>query len=536
MPKVFDPFAGGGAIPLEAARLGCNSYGNDINPVAHIIQKGCCEFPQKFGKPITYTKEEFIKVYGEKEFEKHRGDGNVFGDNVNIPNRLTHDVQYYANKLLSNVENEIGQYYPMDKNGNKPIAYYWARVGKCANPSCGAEVPMLKGFYLCKKSGKSIYLKPKIEGIDIEFDIEFGNINREGWNYRGNLKCPCCEQVTDVKLIKEQSKSRGLGVRLLATIFDGLNGKEYRKPTQEEINIVSKIPITIENFRPIESMQRNSAGGDTFSWGINKWGQMFSNRQLLIMQTFVEQLDDIKNNLDLNKNEYSIAIITYLGMFINRCSTRLTSFGVWNPKYEKVQPIFSRQAIPIVFDYPEAAFNLESGYISTQIKWILKVIDSESINSYSANVFNASSGEKSQFNKGGIDVVVTDPPYYDAIAYADLSDFFYIWLKRTIFDIYPLNFATPQTPKSEECTALKHHHENSADKAFKHFENKLLEIFDAIEYQTEDLVSIMFAHQSTKAWTTLCNSILNARMNLVSSWANDSDMTGALKVGKAFLA
>ena len=109
MPKVFDPFAGGGAIPLEAARLGCNSYGNDINPVAHIIQKGCCEFPQKFGKPITYTKEEFIKVYGEKEFEKHRGDGNVFGDNVNIPNRLTHDVQYYANKLLSNVENEIGE-------------------------------------------------------------------------------------------------------------------------------------------------------------------------------------------------------------------------------------------------------------------------------------------------------------------------------------------------------------------------------------------------------------------------------------------
>ena len=120
--------------------------------------------------------------------------------------------------------------------------------------------------------------------------------------------------------------------------------------------------------------------------------------------------------------------------------------------------------------------------------------------------------------------VVTDPPYYDAIAYAEISDFFYVWMKRTLRDVYPINFATPQTPKAEECTALKHHHHNSEEEAKQHFENKLTAIFDAIEYQTSDMVSIMFAHQSTEAWTTLCNSILGARMNITGSWPMDTEM------------
>ncbi len=139
-------------------------------------------------------------------------------------------------------------------------------------------------------------------------------------------------------------------------------------------------------------------------------------------------------------------------------------------------------------------------------------------------------------NAKSITASVTDPPYYDAIAYADISDFFYVWLKRTLSDVYPLNFSTPQTPKSEECTALKHHHENDYEKAKKHFEGTLLSIFKAIEHQTTDIVSIMFAHQSTEAWTTLCNSILGAKMNITGSWANDTEMTGALKSDKAFLS
>jgi adenine-specific DNA methylase len=150
-------------------------------------------------------------------------------------------------------------------------------------------------------------------------------------------------------------------------------------------------------------------------------------------------------------------------------------------------------------------------------------LNSESSIPFTAICNNAASGEKEQFPEKSLTAVITDPPYYDAIAYADLSDFFYVWMKRTISILYPLNFATPQTPKSDECTMLKHHHSGDANKAKAHFENKLMKIFDAIEHQTSDIVSIMFAHQSTEAWTTLCNSILGARMNITGSWAIDSE-------------
>ena len=178
----------------------------------------------------------------------------------------------------------------------------------------------------------------------------------------------------------------------------------------------------------------------------------------------------------------------------------------------------------MVFDFPEPnIFSKSTGGSLNQLEWIIRYIESESVQPFSTHLQNASSGERTQFSAKYLTAVVTDPPYYDAIAYADLSDFFYVWLKRTLGDIYPFNFATPQTPKTEECTALKHHHNGNSVSAKTHFENKLMQIFDAIEYQTSDIVSIMFAHQSTEAWTTLCNSILGSRMNITGSWAIDSE-------------
>ena len=151
MPSVFDPFAGGGAIPLEAARLGCRSYGNDINPVAHIIERGSAEFPQKYGKPIVYSKAEFEKLYGEEGIKMAQEDerGITFdGKSYRIPNRLAFDVEFYAKRIINEVKDEIGYLYPLDENGDTPIAYYWVRTAKCSNPSCGAEVPLFKQFYL----------------------------------------------------------------------------------------------------------------------------------------------------------------------------------------------------------------------------------------------------------------------------------------------------------------------------------------------------------------------------------------------------
>ena len=525
MPRVFDPFAGGGAIPLEASRLGCRSFGNDINPVAHIIQKGSLEFPQKFGKPIVYSCDEFIKRYGEDEF-KRVSNLNLIYENgtavaVNIENRLSFDVEFYAKDLLKRAEADIGKYYPADENGKKPIAYYWARVGTCSNPSCRAEVPLLKGFYLANTTNKQVYLKPIIDGNKIEFEIGKGNFDAEGWIKARSLNCPCCGAITNTEELKRQSINREYKMKMLAVIEDGEDGKDYRKPTKEEIEVINAIP-------KVDSIHEEIVKGDSRNlwltlWGINTWGDMFSSRQLLAMQTLVAKLIEIRQEIGI-QTDYGKAVITYLGIWINKYADYTSTFVTWMSTAEKIAHVFAKQAIPLIFDHPESyPFSASTGSLNNMLGWVIRYIEAENNSPFSTELKNASSGDKEQFPEKFLDCVVTDPPYYDAMAYADLSDFFYVWLKRTLGDVYPINFATPQTPKSDECTALKHHHENNKEKAKQHFEKKLLQIFDAIEHQTSDVISIMFAHQSTEAWTTLCNSILGAKMNITGSWAIDTE-------------
>lgn len=524
MPSVFDPFAGGGAIPLEAARLGCRSFGNDINPVAHIIEKGSVEFPQKYGKPITYTHEEFMTLYGKEGVKLYTENfGGMPTGNIEIPNRLSFDVEYYAKKLLAMTEAEVGHLYPADEKGNKPIAYYWARTATCSNPSCRAEVPLLKQFYLANTKSKKVYLNPIIHGTDIQFEIKEGSYDEKalpGWNKTGNLICPCCGSITTSKQVKEQANKIGLKERFIAIISEGSNGKQYTIPSIQ----LEQPHITLLNQSiPTENMTKQTDLISSRGWNINQWYQMFSNRQLNMLLTINKQLLNLKATL--NQSNYTNILFTYLSIWFDRIAVANTSLGRWDNAREGIQTPFSRQAIAMVFDYPESnPFCNSSGSALNQLEWITRYIESESNSPFAALFANASSGEKGQFAAKTLTAVVTDPPYYDAIAYADISDFFYVWMKRTLGDIYPINFATPQTPKAEECTALKHHHHNSEAEAKKHFENKLTAIFDAIEYQTSEIVSIMFAHQSTEAWTTLCNSILGARMNITGSWPMDTEM------------
>jgi putative DNA methylase len=542
MPKVFDPFAGGGAIPLEAARLGCRSYGNDINPVAHIIQKGSLEYPQRFGKPITYSKSEFVKLYGQSEWNNLTNENLVYqnGESIaaTILNRLSFDVIFYAKKLLQLTEKEIGQYYPSDKNGKKPVAYYWVKEAICSNPSCRAEVPLLKQFYLSKRRSASesqwVHFKPIIKGKKIDFSIEYGKFEEEGWNNRGNLKCPICGNTTDVKEIKRQSKDGILKDRLIASIEESKNGKVFRTPTADEISIIDRIPA---QEIPNEKIQKNSAGGDTLSWGITAWGDMYSKRQLLVMHNLIKVKNDNLLPDTFEDSDYKNTINVYLAFLIDRVAMRNTRHNTWHLQQDTIEKVFGRQAISMVFDYPE--MNPFSTFTSSALSQLGQIVDYiiQESNCFNISICqNAASGDKSQFKEKYLDIVVTDPPYYDAIAYADLSDFFYVWMKRTLAKDFPLNFATPQTPKTEECTALKHHHSGDYERAKEHFEKKLYQIFDAIESQTKELVSIMFAHQSTEAWTTLCNSILKAKMNITGSWAVETENTGGLKQDKAFLA
>lgn len=528
LPRVFDPFAGGGAIPLEAARLGCNSYANDLNPVAHIIEKASLEFPQKYGKPIVYSKDAFVKLYGEDAYEA-LDNADKLGDEVHIKNRLAFDVEHYCKKMLALAEKDVGHLYPTDENGNKPVAYYWARVGTCANPSCRAKVPLLRNLYLCDKAGKSLYLNPVINDKQVTFEIKKGKHKHDGWMQRANLTCPCCGNVTDVKSIKQQSNDGNLQERLLAVIEEGSRGKAYRLPTNNELTIVDTI-IRPEN-EPTEQMPQNDSQNVKIPyWGIKSWGQMFTNRQLLALNTFVEKLKEIEAVLTFEE-EYRKAVVTYLAVLVDRLAVVNTSFGRWDVTRENVQHPYSRQAIPFIFDYPEAnPFSGSSGSGKNQIAWICRYIEEESNSFIGASCNNSSSGDIEQFRTNSLDAVVTDPPYYDAIAYADLADFFYIWLKRTLLNQYSQNLAFPLTPKNEECTALKHHRNGNVDEAKMHFESKLAEIFRAIQAQLESngVLSVMFAHQSTEAWSTLINSVLGSSMNITGSWSFDSELSNRM--------
>ena len=525
MPSVFDPFAGGGAIPLEAARLGCRSFGNDINPVAHIIERGSAEFPQKYGKPIVYSKEEFDKLYGKvgEEMAKETDRGITFdGKFYRIPNRLAFDVEYYAKKIFAETEKEVGYLYPADDKGNKPVAYYWARTAKCSNPACQADVPMLKSFYLCKTAKKKVYLNPVIKGTDIQFEVKKGTCDHLTPFLKGrecSLICPCCGSITKGRDIKMSAFNHQIGNRYIATIIDGKNGKEYQiaqEPDSVAANLVNG---------PTEALPQNDTQNVKIPhWGFMDWKSMFTNRQLMVLNSLEKHF--VKTKESLKNTEYAKALTTILAIIIDKETDYYNSFCTWDTSRDTLCHLFTKQAIPMVFDYVETnVFSGVTGSFESMTDWVVRYIESESETEFIANFSHHSSGDQNQFEVKSISAVVTDPPYYDAIAYADLSDFFYVWLKRLINDIMPIDFSTPLTPKIDECTAIKHRFNGEENLANQHFESKLTQIFDAIEIQTSDIVSIMFAHQTTKAWTTLCNSILGARMNITGSWPMDTEMT-----------
>lgn len=319
---------------------------------------------------------------------------------------------------------------------------------------------VLFGKYQIEK----VYLNPIIHGTDIQFEIKEGSYDEKalpGWNNRGNMTCPCCGNITPVDQVKQQFINKSTSEKLLVRIFESKTGKEYKLAN----NIVYDFTENNKVEYPSEIMPIHySQAFPSCTWGFSKWGDIYSSRQLYMLSTFIKNLSKLKS--EINTSEYHQALLTFLAIWFDRIAVANTSLGRWHISGEKLEHPFSRQAIAMVFDYPESnPFCNSSGSALNQLEWIIRYIESESNSPFAALLANASSGEKGQFAAKTLTAVVTDPPYYDAIGYADCSDLFYVWMKRTLGDVYPINFATPQTPKAEECTALKHHHHNSEAEA-----------------------------------------------------------------------
>ncbi len=535
-PVVLDPFAGGGAIPLEVGRLGCQPIANDYNPVAYLILRATCEFPQKYGKPgkRKVTVEEF---------------GKKIERDIHVPNVLAYDVEKWAKWILERAREKIGHLYPPGEDGKRVVGYLWARTAPCSNPSCRGEIPLLRSLLVCNKSDKKVALRMEVDekGKAVTFLVAKGDAIRRTagtMESRGNVVCPFCEQVTPVADIRKAGIAEKLGERMVAAILEGMDAKDYR-PIEEADRLAFASAADFAGERPGEYIvpEINSPSADLDAgshrsinlelYGLKRWGQLFNQRQLAAMNTFIACLQDALGSIrsEIPDEEYRKAVIILLGLWVSRIASRCSNVGVWHTKGEKLEHPFGRQAIPMTWDYPESnPFSESTGGAVGQLGWMLRVINRESLSGTPASVCCGDAASLPLGNSS-VELLTTDPPYFDVVAYADLSDYFYIWLKRGLGEALPDFFHTPQTPKSQEATAHKHRHHGDAEQGRAHFERKLREAFCEANrvMHRSGIVSIIFAHQSTEAWTALVKAIFGAGLGITGTWPIDTELVTALK-------
>ena len=536
MPRVLDPFAGGGAIPLEAGRLGCEPIANDYNPVAYLVLRATCEYPQKYGKPGKAMTTVFENGTKTDRF-------------TDVDNVLSAEVAYWTNHVLDRARARIGDLYPAGADGKTIVAYIWARTAPCSNPSCKGTIPLLRSLLICDAPNKKVALRLNVNHATktmtptlvrgVTLTDTNGTMVSKG---RGAVLCPYCGQLTTVDDLKRSSLNGLFGQRMMAVVINDPKGKQYRTPEQADIDAWNDAVRRSDTVvRPAEPMPVTyTQAMPSCTWGFTTWGSLFNHRQLVSMQTFVDEarhaIDEMVTAYP-ERDDYRRALATYLALWVSRIAQRGSSMGLWHTKGEKIEHPFGRQAIPLTWDYPEGnPFSGSTGGADGNIEWMTRVIEHESNEHPAAHVLL---GDAAQLDtrKAQVDSVVTDPPYFDAIAYADLSDYFYIWLKRCLEDEMPSVFATPLTPKTDEVTALKHRFGGDVKKANDHFRDRLAASLMKAGESLDDggVVSVMFAHQSTEAWTALIEAIFSAELTVTATWPIDTELTTALKEQKSVL-
>jgi len=534
-PKVLDCFAGGGAIPLEALRLGCETYALEYNPVALLILKAVLEYPQKYGGKQIESKEGLTPTY---------------------TNPLVEDVKKWGNWIFQEAGKEIGRFYPSDRDGSIPVGYIWARTVRCQNPSCGVEIPLMRQFWLAKKENKMVALKliphkktktiefKVVQGKEIDFDPS------QGTTSRATVLCPVCGGGIDSDTVRKEAKEGRMGGRLIAVVLRKLDreGKTYRIARDEDIEVFKRAERYLEgkarnwkwDLSPIPDEPTPSGEGPgaerAFSirkYGLDRWGDLFNARQKLALITFVEKIKEVYSKMVAeNELEYTNVLMTYLGLNFDTFATYLSSLARYRGDTQSIERSFDRQAVQMVWDYGEVnPFGGSRGDWNNILDWMLKPVEhcTKASNNSGTSLLGTATGLP--FPNIFFDAVFTDPPYYDNVPYSDLSDFFYVWLKRTIGELHPDLFATPLTPKSQEIVMHALRHGNNIDEAKKFFEDMITQSFREIYriLKPEGIATVVFAYKSTDAWETIISSLLNSGLVLTASWPIHTEMKARLR-------
>ena len=542
-PPVLDPFCGGGSIPLEAQRLGLKAYASDLNPVAVLITKAMIEIPPKFAgmPPVHPGAQRSIQWQGAKG--------------------LAEDVRYYGKWMRDEAEKRIGHLYPKaklpkeyDGGETNVIAWIWARTVKCPNPPCGAQMPLVHSFVLSSKRGKQAWVEPVLEGNHYRFGIRTGHGKpRAGTVDRRGAICLCCGAPVPLNHVRSEGRAGRIGQRLMAIVADGPREKIYVSPNDDHEMAANK---AIFKDVPDTDLPENALGFRVQLYGMTKHQDLFTNRQLVALTTFISLLKKLRKQIEndalkagLSGNEkslreggngaaaYSDAIATYLAFAVDRTASLNSALCWWNTGGFIAQT-FARPTLSMVWDFAECnCLGQSTGSWDGAVDWVVRVV--EDLPAYSdlkgiARQFDAKSDIK--WLKDSI--VSTDPPYYDNIGYADLSDFFYIWLRSLLKDVYPELFGTLLTPKAEELVAAPHRFGNNKKRAEQFFETGLEKAFVnmrevqhtgypiAIYYafKQEELVANEkgTGHQdysvTSTGWETMLTGLLKSNFCITGTW------------------
>lgn len=484
LPAFHDPFAGGGALPLEAQRLGLESYASDLNPVAVLINKAMIEIPPKFANKAP------VNPDGQKQ--KNQMDKSWTG-----ATGLAEDVRYYGQWMRDEAEKRIGHLYPkvaitpemtQDRPDLKPyegkaltvIAWLWTRTVKSPNPAFAqVDVPLASTFMLSTKPGKEAYVEPIIEGKSYRFTVKVGQPKDAEGARRGtksgssgsSFLCFMSGTPMPFDYLRTEAKAGRMGQRLMAIVAEGHRGRVYISPMQEQEDIAT---TARPNDPPETNLPVRALGFRVQEYGMTKWSDLFTPRQLVALTTFSDLVTEARglikahainagmlddgNELDqggLGATAYADAVGVYLAFALDRCADFSNSCTRWVPGNQKVMNLFGKQAIAMTWDFPEAGILHETvgGFVPATAFIAECILTLPKFLVGLAEQQDAMSSIISRYK-----VISTDPPYYDNIGYADLSDFFYVWLRRSLRSVFPELFSTMAVPKAEELVATPYRH------------------------------------------------------------------------------
>ncbi|WP_251744664.1 DUF1156 domain-containing protein [Frankia sp. AiPs1] len=533
-PPILDPFAGGGTIPLEAQRLGLEAHASDLNPVAVLINKALIEIPPKF--------RDQPPIFPDLADSEIRLWKNTEG--------LAADVRAYGTWIRDEAEKRIGHLYPKvtraDGTQATAIAWIWARTVICPNPACGIEMPLVRSWWLGKKKGKEAYVVPQVvpdpthpSGLRVAFTVghdEAGTpINNNDGTVAGRVGAVCvaCDSAASKAYIKAEGHAGRMGARLMAITIEGHRQRVYVAPTVEH---EAAADVARPHDVPSGVLSTNSQYMGAPLYGMTTTASLFTNRQLTTLTTFSDLVADARERIvaDGGTEAYADAVTTYLGFSVSKALARNNTMCGWESGMDRLRGSFQRQAIPMTWDFAEAnPLTAAGGGLTAVVQSEVEVLE-QLIGAEQGFVTQADAASRSYKH-----VISTDPPYYDNVPYADLSDFFYVWLRRSLRGIYPGLFGTMLVPKVEELVANPQR-QNGKKEAEKFFEDGFRSVFSRVrETVYEDYPIVVFyafkqsdsdeIGDASTGWETLLEGMIRSGWAITATWPNRSELSNRIR-------